>query len=318
MKNLFTTITVLINCIAYSQCSFDQATFDVIATKYQNDFTTLEKRSQEIAKDAPDPNLGESAINAEFEIKMVRKDFSCSIPQITMKDKKLSFDTPQVTMKLKSIKFKKPVTKMVIKKTGQYPVIEGWTVKWKDIKTSVPEVTMEEQEIKTKIPEIKVETTDIITAIPEIKMVKKDMSLNLPSVTVKKISAEVKKIEDRAKGVSLESEKLQESQNEEFAQAIHKNFECQRTDLIVSRTNLESEFSTSVSEIENSIAQLRANGINPESIKGNQGEDINLIAIRDELLLKKKEAFEQIDAAIEKMNTEEKNAIGMLAKKTEA
>lgn len=86
----------------------------------------------------------------------------------------------------------------------------------------------------------------------------------------------------------MESEKLQESQNEEFAQAIHKSFECQRTDLIVSRTNLESEFSTSVSEIENSIAQLRANGLNPESIKGDQGEDINLIAIRDELLLKRK------------------------------
>ncbi len=118
--------------------------------------------------------------------------------------------------------------------------------------------------------------------------------------------------------MSVESEKLQESQNEEFAQAIHKSFECQRTDLIVSRTNLESEFSTSVSEIENSIAQLRANGLNPESIKGDHGEDINLIAIRDELLLKKKEAFEQIDAAIEKMNTEEKNAISMMAKKTEA
>lgn len=318
MKNLLIATTLFTSCIAYSQCSFDQATFDVIATKYQNDFTTLEKRSQEIANDAPDPNNAEAVIKTDFEIKMVRKDFSCSIPQITMKDKKLSFDTPQVTMKLKSIKFKKPVTKMVIKKTGQYPVFKGWTVKWKDIKTSVPVVTMEEQEIKTKIPEVKVETTDIVTAIPEIKMVKKDMSVNLPSVTVKKISAEVKKIEDRAKEASLENEKLQESQNEEFAQAIHKSFECQRTDLIVSRTNLENEFSASVSEIENSISQLRANGLNPESIKGDQGEDINLIAIRDELLLKKKEAFEQIDAAIEKMNTEEKNAISMLAKKTEA
>lgn len=318
MKNLLIAITLCTSCIAYSQCNFDQTAFDGIAAKYQNDFTTLEKRSQDIADDAPDPNNAEAAINMDFDIKMVRKDFSCSIPQITMKDKKLSFDTPQVTMKLKSIKFKKPVTKMVIKKTGQYPVFKGWTVKWKDIKTSVPVVTMEEQEIKTKIPEVKVETTDIITAIPEIKMVKKDMSLNLPSVTVKKVTAEVKKIEDRAKGVSVESEKLQESQNEEFAQAIHKSFECQRTDLIVSRTNLESEFSTSVSEIENSIAQLRANGLNPESIKGDHGEDINLIAIRDELLLKKKEAFEQIDAAIEKMNTEEKNAISMLAKKTEA
>jgi hypothetical protein len=318
MKNLLIATTLFTSCIAYSQCNFDQATFDVIAAKYQNDFTTLEKRSQDIADDAPDPNIVEAPVDITFKIEMVRKDFSCNIPQITMKDKKLSFDTPQVTMKLKSIKFKKPVTKMVIKKTGQYPVIEGWTIKWKDIKTSVPEVTMEEQEIKTKIPEIKVETTNIITAIPEIKMVKKDMSLNVPSVTVKKISAEVKKIEDRAKGVSLESEKLQESQNDEFAQAIHKSFECQRTDLIVSRTNLENEFSTSVSEIENSIAQLRSNGLNPESIKGDQGEDINLIAIRDELLLKKKEAFEQIDAAIEKMNTEEKNAINMLAKKIEA
>lgn len=318
MKNLLIATTLFTSCIAYSQCNFDQAAFDVIAAKYQNDFTTLEKRSQDIADDAPDPNIVEAPVDITFKIEMVRKDFSCNIPQITMKDKKLSFDTPQVTMKLKSIKFKKPVTKMVIKKTGQYPVIEGWTIKWKDIKTSVPEVTMEEQEIKTKIPEIKVETTNIITAIPEIKMVKKDMSLNLPSVTVKKISAEVKKIEDRAKGVSLESEKLQESQTEEFAQAIHKSFECQRTDLIVSRTNLENEFSTSVSEIENSISQLRSNGLNPESIKGDQGEDINLIAIRDELLLKKKEAFEQIDAAIEKMNTEEKNAINMLAKKIEA
>lgn len=315
MKNLLIVITVLINCIVYSQCSFDQATFDIITNKYQKDFDYLEKRSQDISKDSPDPNDVEGVVNADFEIKMIRKNFSCSIPQVTLKDKKLVFDTPQVTMKLKSIKLKKPVTKMVIKKTGQYPVFRGFTVKWKDIKTSVPEVTMEEHEIKTKIPEIKVETTNITTAIPEIKMVQKDMSINLPSVTVKKITAEVKKIEDRAKEVSLENEKLQESQNEEFAQAIHKNFECQRTDLIYSRTNMENEFSNSILEIENSISDLKANGINPELIKGDQGENINLVSIRDELLLKKKEAFEQIDAAIEKMNTEEKNAINMLSKK---
>lgn len=318
MKNLFIVITLLTNCIVYSQCSFDQEAFDIIAKKYQNDFDYLEKKSQDISNDTPNPNNAEAVIDTDFEIKMIRKNFSCSIPQITLKDKKLSFDTPQVTMKLKSIKFKKPVTKMVIKKTGQYPVFKGFTVKWKDIKTSVPEVTMEEHEIKTKIPEIKTETTDIITAIPEIKMVKKDMSINLPSVTVKKISAEVKKIENRAKEVSLENEKLQELQNEEFAQTIHKNFECQRTDLIYSRTNLETEFSNSVVEIENSISQIRANGLNPESIKGDQGEDINLILIRDELLLKKKEAFKQIDEAIEKMNVEEKNAINMLSKKVEA
>jgi hypothetical protein len=250
----------------------------------------------------------------DFTVEMIRQDFSFDIPQITMKDRKISFDVPQVTMEMKTMKFKKPVTKMVVKKTGQYPEVHGWTIKWKDIKTSVPVVTMEMQEIKTKIPKVSFETTSLITAIPEFKMVQTDLSLDLPSITVTNISAEVKKIEERSDQINSESERLKGAQGKEFVEAIHLSFDCQRTELNNTRSNLGAEFSNAINEIDESIVSLKANGLNPEAIKTDTGETLNLVALKEDLLLKEKDAFEQIDNAIATLNEEERKVLNEFLK----
>ncbi len=309
MKNLLIIIFTLSIFNLNAQCKYGQTKFDEIVNKYQSQLKALEYESNKIKEEAPDPNGLEAISGTTFEVKMKRQDFSFDLISITMKDKEISFHIPKITMKLRSMKYKIPYTKMVIKKIGQYPEVHGLTIKWKDIKTSVPEVHSRIEEIKTKIPEISYERTSFITAIPEFKKERQNISIDLPSVVFREISAEVNKVKGKADDIKEKTNKIVKLQKEELLLAMNQNFNCQRESLMNKRENINSEFDSIIQEIENNISNLKAHGLNPEKVPSEDGTEINLVALKNDLLEKKNMAFKQIDNTIDQLSAEERKVI---------
>jgi hypothetical protein len=325
---LTTFVLMMTTQFSFGQCEGKQAELDAIKLKYESKYKIIEKRAKEIEDDAPDPdNAVETSVKVDFDITMEEQHFALDLISVTMKDKKISFDLPQITMESQSIKFDEVYTKMVLKKTGQYPEIhceDTWihgpfgsktkgvpkckTV-WKDILTEVPEVHTKTVEIKTDLPQFKMATTEFITAIPEFKMVRQDIIMNLPSITVKDVEAETKKMEKETEDLKNYSQDLVGEQKKEFGTAISSNFQCQRDNLSVKRTELTSNFANSIKGIDLNIKQLTENGFDPSNLKSSDGKTVNLLELKNQLAEKEKVALASIDNAIEELNTKEKETI---------
>ncbi|CAD0003734.1 MULTISPECIES: hypothetical protein [Flavobacterium] len=324
---LMTFFSLINTEFSFSQCEGNQVELDAIKLKYESKYKDVEKKAEDIKDDAPSPNIAEQSIQTDFVVEMKEQHFALDLVSITMKDKKISFGIPQITMEMKSIKFDEVYTKMVLKKTGQYPQIhckDTWihlpfggktkgvpkcTTIWKDILTEVPEVHTRTVEIKTNLPKFKMAITEFITAIPEFKMVRQDIKMNLPSITIKNVKAETKQMEKETEELKNYSQDLIGEQKKDFATAISGNFQCQRNNLLIKRDELTNSFLNSIKEIDLNIEQLNTNGFDPSNLKSSDGQTVNLLELKRQLVDKEKEALISIDNAINELNVTEKKTL---------
>lgn len=316
---LTTILCASITGTALAQCDTGNADFDNLAAQYESRYRQLEEEGATIDDETPQPSGVEVAINADVDVKWENKKFIIDLVSVTMKDKKISFSTPQMTMKTKSMVFSKPEVVMVAKKIGQRPVVvcKGLkcTTKWKDIITHVPTTRMKRVEIKTDLPEFRYAVTSFVTGIPQIRKDRKEITMKLPEVTIKKVTAETEKVKEKAGRIENESNRIADEQEEAFSMLVHQKFECQRENLITSRQAVDAQFEAAISELNSSIERIKNSGADPAGIKSDDGTDINLYALREELFANYKASTTQFNEALESLDRSEKEILEGLAVK---
>ncbi len=222
------------------------------------------------------------------------------------------FHLPSVTMKLKEIIWHVPATRMVLKKTGQYPEVHGFTIKWKDIKTHVPETYMEEHRIKLHLPEVQMVLNEIKLHVPEFTMKLHTIKMHIPHFTLKNISVEAEKVKVNINTKSEEYKAEVNTDVNSFKNEIREGvvartanlFQCIRTDLSVQEDSIKDNFELAETQLEAAAKSLSEHGRTQDVAEINKK--------REELLSKKKQAIDSIEKSIVDLDKQEKETIAKI------
>lgn len=311
MKKIFLTITALTvnHFVIFAQCDTTNSAFNGIVKKYEQIYREIE----------PDTTKGPWTKNPEIgwagdiDIRMVNKNISYDLVSITMKNKKISFNTPQATMKQKKIVFKSVETTMENKTIGYKPEItcnwKGCKTKMTPIITKVPVARTVTKTISTDIPEFKYTATNIVTKIPEFKKDRKEIILKLPEVTITTASTYARTQKEEADKLKDKYETISNEQQKEMILAVISTFDCQESEILTQRTSVSGEFENAILEIDKSINNLKSNGLDPANLTSDDGSKVNLIQLRQEILLQYEQALTQFDDALKQILEKEKEVI---------
>lgn len=296
---------------ADEKCQSEQQAVAAVAQRYKPDFDELERRGKELGKETPEGP--ETKVGIDFDVKMVEKKLIFDVPSVTMRDQRMVFGVPQVTMKEQTAIFHTPSTRMVAKKIGQYPEIHGWTVKWSDIITHVPETFMQEQRIVWHVPEFKWDDTTIVLSVPEFRMERVEWILHLPEFKVKNVNVEVDRMNDEAKSLDERAHELKQAQARDIAVATSNVYGCVRSQLVAEAEKGRKAFDGAIAQLSGSIADIRAKGIDPASIDVS-GKKVNLVAQLDDTVKKQKDFVASMDQTLAKLDADEKAAVAKILK----
>ncbi|WP_395696919.1 hypothetical protein [Methylocella sp.] len=271
----------------------------IISDKYQ-------KESQDLSDDSPNPGPVGGALDLDFDVGWKDVSIKFDLPEFKMVTQEWSFDVPQVTMKNQEMIFHTPSTRMVNKKVGQYPEIDGFTVRWKDIIVSVPEFFMQEQKIVMGVPEFKIDRTSMKIDIPEVTMKTQEIILGLPQFTLRSVHGEVNAITDRAENLKNSANAEVIKAKAEFSnQAKAELTQLTSTLFTCLRTTIQNKKSEALALLDPAITMLN------ESVSKFSSID------SDEARKKAAELRQNVTDAIEKkkdMETKFETSIGDLVK----
>jgi hypothetical protein len=280
----------------------------------------FEKRGEELGNEA----------NAKFKLDITvrwkNRDLSLDLPQVAMKTKKMSMDAPQVTMRTKNIVFHTPSVRMVNKKTGQYPEFHGFTVRWKDIITKVPETFMQKQEISMDIPEFRYDRTNWSMDIPEVKMKRTNFVMKLPEFRVGDIQFVVpidnsdmkQKAEDLkadalkfAADVQAEADALAVEYKQKFMArgftGANETLATSGKALAEKKAEIEKVYDDKIAIAENVLSEGKGK-LSSEDVKAGETNKAQLVAKRKEALAQVEGEQRSIESSQQKLKTDTEKA----------
>jgi hypothetical protein len=311
MKTLLLTFLIsLLYCnVIIAQCDTSNAAFNAIITKYEKLYREIE----------PDTTKGPWSRNMEvgwagdIDIRMQNKKIGYDLVSVTMKHKKISFNTPQATMRQKKLVFKSIETTMENKTVGYNPVItcRGLSCKteMKPIITKVPVVKTVTKTVSTDIPEFKYSATSFTTKVPEFRSDRKEIILKLPEVTVITASSHARAQKEEAEKLKEKYETISVEQKKEMISVVIATFDCQKNEILIQRTEVSNEFNAAISELDKSIENLTANGLDPASLTTDDGTKVNLVQLKNDILLQYQQVLSQFDDALKQLLDKEKEVI---------
>lgn len=303
---------VLILCIVLlskvqlsAQCKEEQSALDALQKEYEVLFVDLEKQTEELKKVIPEepesPSTGIDYIG--FDVKFKPQKFSYDLIHVTMRNKSLSLNLPQCSMKRKS--FSVPTSKA------------EWKVKKLccGIKTKTLVITNGTKQVYFNSPELKMARTEITTKIPEFTKKRQDISLNIPEFKLKSpIPDENKKYDDlekkseavaqQADALSKSGASLEKEQKEKSKVLIINLFTCINNELEKQKIETVKTFDITFNDINNTISQLQANGLDPASVKNDDGSITNLFQVKSDLEKSYKETLDGLNTAIAESKAE--------------
>lgn len=232
----------------------------------------LEQRMKSIEENKPEGP--EIAFNIDIQVEMKDVELIFDLPSVTMKDQRIVFGLPEVTMRDRDIIFHTPSVRMVTKKVGQYPEIDGWTVRWKDILIDVPEPFMQEQRIVIGIPEFTMRDQEIVLGLPEFTMVQNRIVLSLPQFTIRNVDvmvADMKRDAQAAKddteaGIRNDLKEVGEASQGKIVAAVSKVFAGARDKLTTQRDQAFVVFDNLLNSLNATAAALRDRNATGETI----------------------------------------------------
>ncbi|PYB78334.1 hypothetical protein [Pseudomonas soli] len=263
-----------------------------INEKYATEYQKLKQQGDELSKQSPDG--AENAVGINFDFSK-QKDVSFDIPEFRMKRQDIVLDLPSVTMRLKTISWDNPETTMVLKKIGQYPEIHGFTVKWKDILTHVPEVRMVRKEASLHLPEFHMSRNELSFDIPEIFKTTR-IQMKIPEIKIQTTEQGIQKVKEGSKELEAAALTLAQAQKSELAA-------YSRQQLLAQRETLTAQRSLAVTQITEAIAQVRGVGIDPTAVPQQDGKKLNLIAQLEEAEKGFTAALTAIESALGQLQT---------------
>lgn len=286
-------------------CKSQEDALAGVAAEFAADQERIEHESREIEDEAPQgPRISGEIVFEDAHVGL-------HLPSVTMTDATFAFDTPQLTMKQKGFKWKVPEVVMVDKVVARVPVLRcTWLrcrTEMKDIITAVPETRWKLKEASTDVPEIRMARTQLITAIPRVEMRRQDLYYKLPRITVDDIIPDYGPTESRSKHLKHEADQLAAAMTARSAELTDGLFDCYRSNLVTQRSRLVTEFEHGIGELTKAINVVRAMDADPAAFQPSDapdGQTINLLAQREDLIEKRDAALAKIDAAIAQLTTQ--------------
>lgn len=295
MAGLFVSTTAVAQ-----ECAVIEQKLVDIQNEYQPRFDAIEAAGKKLEDEAPS-GTG-VAIGADFDVNWEDQRFVFNAPEVRMTDKTMVFGSPQVTITNKKMAVDIPATRMVAKKVGQYPEVvcrRPWscTVKWRDIITHVPEAYMQRTEWVMGVPETRWENTQIKMDLPEISMSQQTWITKIPKITVKNPTLEAKRIEKEGEELKSRGEALAAEIREQAANTAGELVACHTNGIQAQRTQVAAMFDGAVMQANAAIETARLQKADPANLTGSDGQVVNLIAQRDEILQQRDKALKSFDDA---------------------
>ncbi len=317
---LFGTFSAIFSTANASTCETQQEELkSYVESKKKSFEETINNKKTEIndaIKEQTDKMPGTSGEDAkvglDFDLDWKPETIKLHLPETSMRLQTWKFHLPIVAMKLKEIIWHVPATRMVLMKTGQYPEIHGLTVKWKDIKTLVPETYMEERRIKLHLPELQMTLNEIKLHVPESTMKPHTITMHIPHFTLKNISVETEKVKINIDKTSKEyttkiNTDVNNFKNEMRDGIIMRTanlFQCIRTDLSLQKKSIGDNFAFAETQLAAAAKSLSEHGETQDVAEINKK--------REELLKKKEQALNSIQKGIEDLDNQEKESVAKI------
>lgn len=295
LSNLKNAVAVAaLTAILGTSAIADQAEIDNINARYDAEFNKLENQIDGWKGEAPNPSEFEATINAEFEVTWEVTDFSFDIPEIIFKTREFSLDLPQFKWDRTGFSMDIPEVFMAVTKVGEYPCFKGW--KWYscDIKTKVPQVRMVRKDFSLDLPQVWWDRTSFSMDIPEFFSKRVEIKMHLPQFKLESVSGEIESYQAEGEAFARKAEELGKAQEVEIKAAVAAVLEDQKT-------NVHMQFDKAIAALDKAIADVKAAGGDPEKINTPTGT-ISLVAMRADVLEKRKTALAQIDHHLERLN----------------
>ena len=268
-----------------------------IKDKYTPELDKLSKDGKELEDDYDRPGDIGAVIGVDFKVDWKDVEISFDIPSITVEDKNISLDLPQLTSSRQNVSFDVPDTRMVDRKVGQYPEVDGWTVRWKDIIISVPEPYMRRVDIGFDLPSVTMKRSDFVIGLPRITMERVKWIVGLPQFTVVNVSAKTTEIQDSGKELQARGEKLAQAMRQEIELEVTKFKAALVATAFSTKNTVSNGFDQALGTIRGAIDELSRQGCDPIKVPTANG-DVNLRKTYDDVDAQRVRAIASIDQAI--------------------
>lgn len=297
MKQVLTLTGAAMALIAFSGTTAvaSQAEIDEINARYDAAFNALQSDINEWQAEAPAPSEFEAVVDVNVEgiVTWEITDFSFDIPEIIFKTREFSLDLPQFKWDRTGFSMDIPEVFMAVTKVGEYPCFKG--LKWYscDIKTKVPQVRMVRKDFSLDLPQVWWDRTSFSMDIPEFFSKRVEVKMHLPQFKLESVSGQIGAYQAEGEAFAMKAEKLGKAQEAEIKSAVAADLEAQKSEVY-------SQFDGAIEALDKAISDLKAAGGDPAKVNTPEGV-VNLIAMRADVLEKRKAALTQISAQIEQL-----------------
>ena len=275
-----------------------QPRIEAIKAKYQPEIDAIQKDGEQLKNDVGDPNVIGATIGVDFDVDWKDQEIIFDIPSVTMKRQEISLDIPEFIMEQQHVSFDVPETRMVDRVVGRYPEVHGFTIRWKDIIVSVPEVVMVRKDIFFGTPSVTMRRHDMSWDVPEFTMERIRLVIGLPQFIVKNVKGDIQMVEEKGKKLGERGNALAEAMKSEINQVI-----AEETGGAVGNQNngavqAAAMFDPAIIAMQGSIDQMVALGVDPVAAPVADGSKRNLRKELADLIEQKKAIIGQIDQKV--------------------
>lgn len=301
-------------------CKIEQAGLRAIETRYKSQYSTIEKRGNDLGNEAPKNG---DKINFDVKVDMKEQRWVLKLPSVTITRNEIVLGLPQTTMKQQTWSYDVPRVRMERRKIGQYPEFSckkdkwgipyGCKTTWSNIYADVPVTDMVRTEMKLDVPEVTWKNTKISWDVPTLTWVENTWFVKIPEFTLINVAAEKgKDLKEKSDDLNREIAALNASRAADSRSATTALYVCFRQDLTEQQSEAEKQMDEGIASLSSSIQGIRSQGADPTKMPSDSGQAINLVAVLTDMTAKRKETSESFDAARSKFDQAEQAALAQL------
>lgn len=187
------------------------------------------------------------------------------LPSATLKDQRMPLALPELTLDEWDLVVQTPALRLVQRKVGQYPEFHGFSLRWKDVFGTVPEVVMEEQRMRMALPAFASREREVLLRVPQVAMVENRIVLKLPQFGLRvadPLPADLQAAADQARqdteaGIRADLKEVGELSQERVVGCVARVFDAARTRLRQQREQSLHLFDHLIATLRTTLEDLR-------------------------------------------------------------
>lgn len=282
------------NSSAQSSDATVQRKIEEINKRYEEEWVRIKRESDSIKNRAP--TGAETVAGIDLDCKMKRNEIRLDIPEVSMSLQNISLHLPQVTMKTQRIVWDNPETFMGTTTCGWIPEFYDWQIRMRPVQCDLPQIRMVRREAKIDTPEFRWDRVDIKMHIPEFRMKSQEWVFDLPECEINSVSVETERIKADAKKLQDRSSALANEQQKEIKSVVV-------LDLTNRRQQLDGSFEQAITQVQQAIDKIKVYGIDPTKVRQENGSEVNLVELLQQIQEKRRFELEKLDQKISELST---------------